>query len=392
MTHTQLLRLPTLFSAVVSVFFTALLLPISANADSLIARPPQIAASGYILIDAASGHVLVAHNADERLPPASLTKMMTAYVADHELERGNISLKDEVLVSVNAWRTGGSRMFIREGTRVSMEELLKGIIIASGNDASVAVAEHIAGSEGAFADLMNRHGDRLGMSNTNFRNATGLPASDHYSSARDMATLALAIINDFPEHYSLYAQKSFTYNNITQQNRNLLLWRDNKIDGLKTGHTDEAGYCLVASGKQDNQRLISVVMGTASEQARAVETQKLMTWGFRFFDTYHAYSAGDVLSQVQVWMGKENQLDVGPLADLVVTIPRNSEESLKASMTMNPNIRAPINKGDSLGTVVISLNDEILLERPLVALNDVEEAGLFKRLWHRLRLFFANLF
>ncbi len=384
MTRTRPSRLITLI--------VALLMPLSSNADSLIAKPPQIAASGYILMDAASGQVLVAHNADEQLPPASLTKMMTAYVADHELERGNISLKDQVLVSVKAWRTGGSRMFIREGTSVSVEDLLKGIIIASGNDASVALAEHIAGSEESFADLMNRHADRLGMTTTRFRNATGLPADGHFTSARDMATLALAIINDFPEHYALYADKSFTYNNITQQNRNLLLWRDNSVDGLKTGHTEEAGYCLVASAKQGNQRLISVVMGTASEQARAVETQKLLTWGFRFFETYRAYDAGDVLSRVPVWMGKEDQLDIGPLTDLVMTIPRDSQKNLKAEMKVHPEIRAPIRKGDTLGNVVITLNDEVLLDRPLVALNDVERAGFFKRLWHSIRLFFRGLF
>lgn len=384
MTRTRPSRLITLF--------IALLMPLSVSADSLIAKPPQIAASGYILMDAASGQVLVAHNADEQLPPASLTKMMTAYVADHELERGNISLKDQVLVSVKAWRTGGSRMFIREGTSVSVEELLKGIIIASGNDASVALAEHIAGSEDSFADLMNRHADRLGMRTTRFRNATGLPADGHFSSARDMATLALAIINDFPEHYALYAEKSYTYNNITQQNRNLLLWRDASVDGLKTGHTEEAGYCLVASAKQGNQRLISVVMGTDSEQARAVETQKLLTWGFRFFETYHAYSAGDVLSQVRVWMGQSNQLDIGPLTDLVMTIPRDSQKDLKAEMKVHPEIRAPIRKGDTLGNVVITLNDEVLLDRPLVALNDVEQAGFFKRLWHSIQLFFRGIF
>lgn len=384
MTRIRFTRLVTLIAS--------LLLPLSASAESLIARPPQIAASGYILMDAASGQVLVAHNADERLPPASLTKMMTTYVADHELERGTISMDDEVLISVKAWRTGGSRMFVREGTRASLKDLLKGIIIVSGNDASVAVAEHIAGSEDAFADLMNRHAERLNMTNSRFRNATGLPAENHYTSARDMALLALAIINDFPEHYSLYAEKSFTYNNITQQNRNLLLWRDDRVDGLKTGHTEEAGYCLVASGKQGNQRLISVVMGTDSEQARAVETQKLLTWGFRFFETYHAYGAGDVLSQVQVWMGKKDMLDIGPASDLVMTIPRNSQQRLKAEMKVHPDIRAPISKGDTLGSVVVSLDGEVLLDRPLVALNDVEQAGFFKRLWHRIRLFFAGLF
>ncbi|MFN3714812.1 MAG: D-alanyl-D-alanine carboxypeptidase family protein [Alcanivoracaceae bacterium] len=370
--------------------FTLLLIPLSASA--LIARPPQIAASGYILMDAVSGQVLVEHNADEHLPPASLTKMMTTYVADHELERGNIRMKDMVNVSVKAWRTGGSRMFIREGTQVSVEDLLKGIIIVSGNDASVALAEHIAGSEDSFADLMNRHADRLGMTNTRFRNATGLPAENHYSSARDMAILARAIINDYPQHYPLYAERSYTYNNITQQNRNLLLWRDQSVDGLKTGHTEEAGYCLVASARQGNQRLISVIKGASSEQTRAVESQKLLTWGFRFFETYQAYQAGDALSRMRVWMGKDNELDVGPAEDLVMTIPRDSRQRLKAEMTVNPDIRAPIRKGTELGKVVISLDGDTLLERPLVALKDVEQAGFFKRTWHRIQLMFRNLF
>jgi len=370
---------------------TALLLaPLSALA--FIARPPEIQATGYILMDAVSGQVLASHNPDERLPPASLTKMMTTYVADHELERGNIDMKDMVHVSVKAWRTGGSRMFIREGTQVSVEDLLKGVIIVSGNDASVALAEHIAGSEDAFADLMNRHAERIGMNNSHFRNATGLPEENHYSSARDMALLAQAIINDYPQHYSLYAEKSYTYNNITQQNRNLLLWRDASVDGLKTGHTEEAGYCLVASAKQGNQRLISVIKGARSEQARAVETQKLLTWGFRFFENYHAYDAGEELTQVKVWMGQDNQLALGPQDDMVMTITRGSQERLKAEMTVLSNIRAPISKGTELGKVIISLDDDVLLERPLVALQDIKQAGFIKRIWHRLLMLFSGLF
>jgi serine-type D-Ala-D-Ala carboxypeptidase (penicillin-binding protein 5/6) len=371
---------------------TALLLPVSTSANSLIARPPQIAASGYILMDAITGQVLVEHNADERLPPASLTKMMTTYVADHELERGNIRMRDMVNVSVKAWRTGGSRMFIREGTQVSVEDLLKGVIIVSGNDASVALAEHIAGSEDAFADLMNRHAERLGMTNTRFKNSTGLPADNHYSSARDMAILARAIIIDYPQHYHLYAEKSYTYNNITQQNRNLLLWRDPSVDGLKTGHTTEAGYCLVASAQQGNQRLVSVIKGASSEQSRAVETQKLLTWGFRFFENYHAYSANDALTEVRVWMGKHNSLNVGLAEDMIMTIPRDSQQRLKAEMVVNPDIRAPIQKGTVLGSVVVSLDNAVLLERPLVALADVDRAGFFKRFWHRIQLLIRGIF
>lgn len=359
------------------------------QAHALIANAPTINASGHILMDAHSGQILAEHNADEALPPASLTKMMTSYITDYEIEQGTISLEDQVLVSVNAWRTGGSRMFIREGTRVAVGDLLKGVVIQSGNDASVALSEHIAGSEGAFANLMNQHAQRLGMTNSHFRNATGLPAEDHYSTARDMAILARAIIEDFPQYYPLYKEKSFTYNNITQQNRNLLLWRDPSVDGLKTGHTDEAGYCLVASAKQGPMRLISVVMGADSEQSRARETQKLLTWGFRFFETHHAYNGGTELSKVRVWMGKQNQVAAGLAEDLVITIPRNSKDGLQAEMTFQSQLRGPISKGQTLGTVSIRLNDEVLVERPLIALQDVEQAGFFKRLWHRFLMLFS---
>ena len=376
-----------IFSVLLTVLLSAL-----AQADSLVPQAPQIAASGYILMDAASGQTLVEHNSDTALPPASLTKMMTTYVADHELARGNISLKDAVRVSVKAWRTGGSRMFIREGTLVTVEDLLKGVIISSGNDASVALAEHIAGSEETFADLMNRHADRLGMQQSHFRNATGLPAEGHRSSPRDMAILARAIINDFPEHYALYAEKSFTYNDISQNNRNLLLWRDASVDGLKTGHTEEAGYCLVASAKKDNQRLISVVFGTDSEQARAIESQKLLTWGFRFFETYHAYDAGEKLADTAVWFGQGRTLSLGAGEDLIMTIPRDSQSRLEANMTFPASIDAPIAAGSQVGEVVISLDGEALQRYPLVALHDVEQAALLTRLWHHVLRFFSNLF
>src|SRR5690606_8664739 len=251
----------------------------------LIPPAPTVAASSYLLIDADSGKVLTEHNADTPLPPASLTKMMTSYIASMEILKGQLLEEDEVLVSEKAWRMGGSKMFIEVGNRVRVIDLLRGVIIQSGNDASVALAEHIAGSEESFADLMNSHARRLGMNNTHFENATGLPGENHVSSARDMAIMAKAIIEDDPQHYAIYKEKEFVWNGIRQPNRNLMLWRDNTVDGLKTGHTDEAGYCLVASAKRDGMRLISVVMGTASEQARAAETQKLLTWGFRFFET-----------------------------------------------------------------------------------------------------------
>lgn len=368
-----------------------LLLPLSAAA-SLIPKAPEVDASSYVLMDATSGQIIIEHNAYERLPPASLTKMMTAYIAEAEISSGNISMKDKVRISVKAWQMGGSRMFVREGTEVSVEDLLRGIVIQSGNDASVAMAEYIAGSEDAFADLMNQHASRMGLTDTHFVNATGWPADNHYSSAHDMAILAHHIIRDYPQHYGMYAEKSFTYNNITQQNRNLMLWRDDRVDGLKTGHTEEAGYCLVASAVDGDMRLISVVMGTDSEAARARETQKLMTYGFRFFETYKAYSEGDALTNVRVWMGTENELNLGPAEDLVLTIPRNSHDQLKAEMTVNPDVTAPISKGDEIGKVIIRLDGDVMLEKPLVALNDVEEAGIFKRLWHHILRFFSNLF
>ena len=371
--------------------FVGTTLSLQASA-SMVPRAPQIDARGYLLMDAASGHIIVEHNAEQRLPPASLTKMMTAYIAEAELQKGNLSEDDMAPISVKAWKMGGSRMFVKEGTRVSVGELLKGIIIQSGNDASVAMAEYIAGSEDAFADLMNQHARRLGMNQSHFMNATGWPAENHFTTARDMAILARAIVRDFPEHYDIYAEKEFTYNGITQQNRNLLLWRDESVDGLKTGHTEEAGYCLVSSAKKDGMRLIAVVMGTDSEGARARESQKLLTYGFRFFETYKAYSAGDILDTAELWMGDKDQVRLGLAEDLVLTIPRESHENLKAEVTVNPQLQAPINEGEKYGTVTVRMNNELLVEKPLVALESVEEAGLFTRLWHHILLFFKGLF
>ncbi|MCH8543980.1 MAG: D-alanyl-D-alanine carboxypeptidase [Alcanivorax sp.] len=391
MTPTALLSARPLQPVRALLVLISCLLPALASA-SLVPSAPQVEASGYILMDAASGQVIVEHNADERLPPASLTKIMTDYIAAREIHHGNIKMEDKVNISVKAWRMGGSRMFVREGTQVSVEDLIKGIIIQSGNDAAVAIAEHIAGSESAFADLMNQHARRLGMDNSHFTNSTGWPDENMYSSARDMAKLSLSLINDYPENYVLYREKSFTYNNITQQNRNLLLWRDPSVDGIKTGHTEAAGYCLVASAERDGMRLISVVMGTSSEQARARETQKLLNYGFRFFETYAAYEAGEALTPSRVWMGKTGDIELGLADDMVLTIPRGSHERLNAEMTVNSDIRAPIERGQRLGTVTISLDDEVLLEQPLVALADVERAGIFKRFWHSIVLFFTGLF
>jgi len=353
-------------------------------AAQIVPSAPQLAAKSYMLMDAASGEVLVEHNGDERLPPASLATL--------EIQKGQISDSDMVTVSEKAWRTGGSRMFIQVNTQVSVDDLLHGIIIQSGNDASVAMAEHIAGSEEAFADLMNSTAQRLGMTNSHFMNATGLPDPDHYSSANDMAKLARAIIYEDPAHYAIYAQKEFFWNNIKQPNRNLLLWRDKTVDGLKTGHTEEAGYCLVASAVRDNMRLISVVFGTDSEQARAAETQKLLTYGFRFFETRTFYQKGTELAQAQVWKGQQDKLKAGLAQDLTMTLPRGQAEKLQAVMSFNSTLTAPIQQGDVIGKVEVKLEDKVVRSTDLVALETIEEGGLFRRFWDSIRLFFYSLF
>jgi D-alanyl-D-alanine carboxypeptidase (penicillin-binding protein 5/6) len=360
--------------------------------EQVVPAPPQLAAKAWLLMDADSGNVLVEQNADERLPPASLTKLMTAYIATLEINRGQIGEKDLVNISEKAWRTGGSRMFVQVNTQVSMSDLLHGIIIQSGNDASVAVAEHIAGSEDAFADLMNSTAQKLGMANSHFMNATGLPHPEHHSSARDMALLARAIIKEDPAHYAIYAQKEFLWNNIKQPNRNLLLWRDKTVDGLKTGHTEEAGYCLVASAVRDGQRLIAVVFGTSSEQARAAETQKLLTYGFRFFETRQFYAKGAELTQAPVWKGAERQLKAGLAEDLTLTLPRGQMDKLQASMSLQPMIEAPVAAGQEVGKVEVRLGDKLVHSAPLVALEAIEEGGIFRRLWDSIRLFFYGLF
>lgn len=385
----------TVFQTFLYVVTFTLALVATAAAQSqqvLIPSPPQIAASSYILMDAESGRIIVEGNSHERLPPASLTKMMTAYIVERELDEGRISLEDQVPVSVNAWQTGGSRMFVKEGTQVPVEQLLKGVIIQSGNDASVALAEFIAGSEGAFADIMNQQAQILGMQDSHFINATGLPSESHYSSAYDLALLAKAIINDYPENYPIYEQKYFTYNDIRQPNRNSLLWRDPSVDGLKTGHTEEAGYCLVASAEREGMRLIATVMGTDSENARAQEVQKLLNYGFRYFETHSLFSAGEVLNEAQVWGGEAENVQMGVANDAIVTIPRGSKGSLESVMDIDSVIQAPVQAGQELGQVRVMLNGEEIVNRPVVALEEVPEGGFFKRIWDSIKLFFVQLF
>ncbi|MFT4777479.1 MAG: D-alanyl-D-alanine carboxypeptidase (penicillin-binding protein 5/6) [Oleispira sp.] len=364
----------------------------TAQAQSvIIPKPPVINATAYVLMDAASGEILVQKNADKQLPPASMTKMMTSYLATHELALGNLSEQDQVPISIKAWKMGGSKMFIREGRDVALIDLIRGIVIQSGNDASIAVSEYVAGSEDAFVDLMNQHAQRMGMANTQFKNATGWPAKGHVSSALDMAMLAQAIINDHPEYYALYKEKYFEFNKIRQPNRNKLLWRDPSVDGLKTGHTEEAGYCLTASAQRDGMRLIAVVMGTNSENARATETQKLLTYGFRYFETYRLYEAGATIKTLPVWYGEETEFEIGLNKDLHITIARGSKEHLQVETLTNEFIEGPLNTGEIQGTLTIRLEDKVLAERSLVALNDVTEAGFFSRLWDGIKLFFIKL-
>jgi D-alanyl-D-alanine carboxypeptidase (penicillin-binding protein 5/6) len=358
--------------------FSLLLVPACVLAASPAPAPPSIAATGYLLIDVDSDSILAAKDSEQRLEPASLTKIMTTYVVFRELRGGSIKESDEVLVSEKAWKTPGSRMFIEVNKRVSVSDLLKGMIIQSGNDASVALAEHVAGSEEAFANLMNDHSHRLGMLDTHFVNSTGLPDPEHYTTPRDIAMVTEATIREFPELYKLYAVKEFTFNDIRQHNRNNLLWRDKTVDGVKTGHTEAAGYCLVASAKREGMRLISVVMGTESEKARLTESQALLNYGFRFYETHRLYGGGDRLTRTRVWMGEQEELSLGLARDLHVTIPRRQYDKLNARTEIQPNLQAPIGKGQKVGEVVIELDGEVITRKPLVALEEVPEGGIWR--------------
>lgn len=360
--------------------------------NSFIPSPPSLAATAWVLMDAQSGQVLVSHNPDERLPPASLTKMMTAYIAEHEVESGNLSMDDEARISETAWQTGGSRMFVQVGSYVPLIDLMRGIVVQSGNDASVAMAEHIAGSESSFADLMNEHSRQMGLENTHFVNATGWPAENHYSSARDMAIIARHIVNDFPQHYDLYAERYFTWNDIRQPNRNRLLWRDQTVDGLKTGHTEAAGYCLVASAVQNDTRLIAAVMGTNSDEARAQETQKLLSYGFRYYQTQKLYDGGETLNSVRVWGGEQDQVALGLAEDLYLSVPRQGEAQLSNRIELEGDLQAPIEAGQRYGTLEILRDGDVIEQKPLIALESVEQGSLFKRLWDGLLKFVQGIF
>ena len=358
---------------------------------AIIPSPPQLAADGYLLMDAATGTSLVNVNDEQRLPPASLTKIMTSYVAAKEIERGSISLADDVVVSVKAWRMEGSRMFIREGTKVRLEDILRGIIIQSGNDASVALAEHISGSEEAFVDVMNQYAARLGMEDSHFENSTGLPNENHYTTAKDLAKLTIALINEFPEHYKIYSEKHFSYNEIKQANRNRLLMRDITVDGVKTGHTSAAGFCLVASAIRGETRLISIIMGSDSEQGRVSESQKLLAYGFRYYETARLYNEGETIKKVKVWGGRHETLKLGLLENVVVTVPKGVRDELTTKIQIQSEIHAPVQKSEKFGSLRVELPNNNIISVGLVALNSVQQASFFGRLWDSILLFFRNL-
>jgi D-alanyl-D-alanine carboxypeptidase (penicillin-binding protein 5/6) len=350
--------------------------------------PPAINATAYMVMDYHSGRILVEKDIDKRVEPASLTKMMTTYVISNEIEEGSIKLADLVLISEKAWKMEGSRMFVEVNKQVTVEDLLKGVIIQSGNDASVALAEHVAGTEEAFAAVMNQYAAELGMTNTHFTNSTGLPDPNHYTTARDLAILGSAMIRDHPEMYAWHAIKEFTFNNIKQPNRNLLLGRDGSVDGIKTGHTETAGYCLVVSAVRDGMRLVSVVMGTEGEEARARASASLLSYAFRFFETHKLYSAGDNVASSQVWKGESDVLNLGVSEELWVTVPRGQYKQLKPVVEMNPQIIAPVDKGSVQGSLKIMLENEEVAARPLVALEVVEEGGFIVRMKDEIRLLF----
>lgn len=382
--------------------FTAALVALSlcstAMAQGMIVpAAPTIAAKSYIMIDANSGEILIEGNADDQHPPASLSKMMTSYVAEVELTAGRLSLDDRVRVSERAWRTGGSKMFVLVDSEVTVEDLMRGIVIQSGNDASIAIAEHLAGSEENFAEIMNQYGNQMGLTNTWFGNSTGLPESmtglpPGYTSARDMAELARRVIQDHPQFYGWYSEREFTYADITQSNRNRLLWQNPSVDGLKTGYTADPGYSLVASAVEDDMRLITVVMGTASEQARLQETQKMLGYGFRYFESVLLHQGERELEESRIWAGQSDTVSLGLADDLYITIPKGSGDTVRTAFDINAQLEAPVAVGDVLGQIRVTRGDDLLVERDLVALSAVEQGSLFKRIWDRIILFFIGLF
>ncbi len=379
-------KLPTYLIFLVFCLFSVSTAVFAQNVP--VPQPPIIGAKSYLLIDGSTGAELASLKPDERLAPASLTKLMTAYAIFRALGEGQIALDDQVTVSEKAWRTQGSRMFIEVGSRVSVEELLLGMIVQSGNDASVALAEHAAGSESVFAQVMNQYATQIGMTASNFRNSTGLPDDNHYSTARDMATLARAIINEFPRYYEWYSVKTYLYNDIDQRNRNALLWRDSSVDGMKTGFTDDAGYCLVSAAKRDGMRVIAVVLGTASAKSRIDGSQALLNFGFRFFETRLLYRAGEAVAQARIWKAEKELTPIGLPDDLYITFPRGSFDDIESVLNMSATLVGPVAQGQPLAELLVSLNGDELINMPLRALEANPDGSFWQRTRDGVKLWF----
>ena len=375
----KILLLPLCFSLII-------------NSQSFVPNSPELDLKSYILIEPNTNTIIAEFNSDSQIEPASMTKIMTSYVLADQIANDLVSLDDQVLISEKAWRMEGSKMFIEAGKKVSISDLLKGIIIQSGNDASVAIAEYAGGTESGFVDLMNSYAASLGMDNTIFKNSTGLPDDNHFSSAKDLATLTSHFINKFPYEYSLYKEKQFTFNNIKQLNRNKLLWRDESSDGVKTGHTQSAGYCLVGSAQRGNMRLITVVAGSKSDNDRFLSSQRLLEYGFRFFATQKVLNANQEYKNITIWGGQEDRLGIGVLEDTSITLPRSSFKDLKVNYKYSNNLQAPISIGQKVGTLEITSGEEIVLVSELVALKDIAAKGFFGRLWSKFVLWIFSLF
>jgi len=361
------------------VFFAVLFVSTPSFAAGELPSGPDLKASSYLLIDFHSGVELASKNQDKKIEPASITKLMTAYVIYNDLKKGNISLGDNVLISEKAWKMEGSRMFVEAGKKVPLKRMLSGLVIQSGNDAAVALAEHIAGNEAAFVSRMNEWAKKLGMDSTHFMNATGWPAENHYTTARDIAKLTRIVIKEFPEHYKLHAIKSYSYNGIKQYNRNKLLWRDKTVDGVKTGHTESAGYCLVASSERNGMRLISVVLGTKTGKERADYSQELIEYGFRFFETHKLYDNGSVLAEARIWKGTKKTIPAGLMKDFYITVQKGHYEKMKGLMELDTTLDAPIKRGDIVGKAIFKDGDTIISETPLFALDDMDAGGFWSK-------------
>ena len=362
------------------------------SAQSLVPKAPKLNLSSYILIEASTNTVIAEFNSDNQIAPASMTKVMSGYVIADQIANGSISLDDKVLISEKAWKTGGSKMFVEAGKRVSVKDLLSGIIIQSGNDATIAMAEYVAGSEEGFVDFMNAYASEMGLTNSLFQNSTGFSDPNHFTSAKDLAKLTQALINNFPDHYATYKEKEFTFSGIRQLNRNKLLWRDDSVDGVKTGHTDSAGFCLISSAQRNDMRLIAVVAGSESENERLTASQRLLEYGFRFYATQKLVAQEIKVTTAKVWGGKTNEVALGSTKDIYLTLPRSEFKNIKANYQFNNNLQAPIKIGQMIGSIEFTSNDRVVLSAPLVAIETIEAKGFFGMLWSRLVYWITSLF